>query len=473
MAAPFQCLIARSSQDAGDWTLFGASGSKLVVQASSGATATWPDQQAQAEEQQSSDSEERPGKRIKLEQPKEQKSNFSDLILSHNGQYLIGVTGEDKCIRVFQINPQGQLEQLSERCMSRRPSSITVTSDDTTILCADKFGDVYALPLLPSPEDYIVEQPDTPAVESEQKDWKPSATTLTVHSGRNRKTLEEQLKQKAKGIAKSKEPMRFKNELLLGHVSMLTDVAYANVDGRSYIITADRDEHIRVSRGQPQAHIIEGFCFGHEAFVSRLCLTSSGLLVSGGGDDDLFVWDWQTCSLKERLAIRDLAFGHLQERNVVAMDLDRASYKVAVSGIWALPNHGNKAEKIIVACEGIPALFGFSIGGSAPGSYVSLNGNALDVALIAGPAGSVRMVVSIDNIHKPGSTTEKREDQVPGLQCFSLQPQGSWQEDAGLAKTLEGLGRSGNTTGDDRDGQALRSMLYNIENLRKRPGADD
>src|SRR4051812_18032623 len=143
--------------------------------------------------------------------------------------------------------------------MSRRPSSITLTSDNTTILCADKFGDVYALPLLPSPEDDKVEQPEAPATELEQKDWLPSATTLTVHSGRNRKTLEEQLKQKAKGPAKSKEPMRFKHDLLLGHVSMLTDVVYAKVHGRSYIITADRDEHIRISRGQPQAHIIEGF----------------------------------------------------------------------------------------------------------------------------------------------------------------------------------------------------------------------
>lgn len=49
MAATFQCLVAQSSQDAGDWKLFGASGPKLVVQASSGATATWPEQQAQTE----------------------------------------------------------------------------------------------------------------------------------------------------------------------------------------------------------------------------------------------------------------------------------------------------------------------------------------------------------------------------------------------------------------------------------------
>ena len=232
--------------------------------------------------------------------------------------------------------------------MSRRPSSIAITSDDSTILCADKFGDVYALPLLHSPEDDKAELSEAPAAEPEQKDWMPSATTLTVHSGRNRKTLEEQLKQKAKGLVKSKEPMRFKHELLLGHVSMLTDVVFVKVDGRSYILTADRDEHIRVSRGQPQAHIIEGFCFGHEAFVSRLCLTPSGLLVSGGGDDDVFVWDWQAGSLKEKLAIRDLAFGHLQERNMVPIDLERTHYKVAVSGIWVLPSDGSNVSKAFI-----------------------------------------------------------------------------------------------------------------------------
>lgn len=234
---------------------------------------------------------------------------------------------------------------MSIRCMSRRPSSITLTSDDQTILCADKFGDVYALPLLPSPEEEKVEeQPEAPAAEPEQKEWLPSATALTVHSGRNRKTLEEQLKQKAKGPAKSKEPMRFKHELLLGHVSMLTDVVYAKSNGRSYIITADRDEHIRISRGPPQAHIIEGFCFGHEAFISRLCLTPSGLLVSGGGDDYLYVWDWQNCALKEKIAIRDSAFTTLRTQGLVAAGSEQASYKVAVSGLWTLPTNGSNVS---------------------------------------------------------------------------------------------------------------------------------
>jgi tRNA (guanine-N(7)-)-methyltransferase subunit TRM82 len=223
--------------------------------------------------------------------------------------------------------------------MSRRPSSITLTSDDTTILCADKFGDVYALPLLPSPEDEQPEAAPPAQSEPEEKDFTPSATVLTVHSGRNRKTLEEQLKQKAKGILKTKEVMSFKHELLLGHVSMLTDLAFVKVDGRGYIITADRDEHIRVSRGIPQAHIIEGFCFGHEEFVSKLCVTRSGRLISGGGDGELFVWDLQNYRLVEKLPLRETAIRYLKTRpDIGSLLSDESAFKTAVTGIWEIPN---------------------------------------------------------------------------------------------------------------------------------------
>ena len=228
--------------------------------------------------------------------------------------------------------------------MSRRPCSIALTLDDSTILCADKFGDVYALPLIPSPAD---EPGGASKAEVPEQDYKPAATALTVHSGRNRKTLEEQLKQKGKGAPKSKEAATFEHELLLGHVSMLTDIVYARVDGRSYIITADRDEHVRVSRGQPQAHIIEGFCFGHEAFVSRLCMTRSGRLVSGGGDDDLFVWDWQACRLLKRLPIRDAVLAYLEPlADASSTGAIGAKLEVAVSGIWNVPGSDQQVNRI-------------------------------------------------------------------------------------------------------------------------------
>lgn len=297
--------------------------------------------------------------------------------------------------------------------MSRRPSSITLTSDDSTILVADKFGDVYALPLLPSPED-VQEPPPAPAeAQPEEQDFTPSATVLTVHSGRNRRTLEEQLKQKAKGPLKTKEVMTFRHDLLLGHVSMLTDLAFAKVDSKSYIITADRDEHIRVSRGVPQAHIIEGFCFGHEEFVSKLCVTRSGLLVSGGGDAHLYVWDWQNYRLAEKLPLRDTAMQHLKSGpEVGSVPQNDATFKVAVSGIWEVPG-GNNAVEVLVACEGLPALTSFNIGaGAGTGNSIPLAGNPLDVAVVSTSPNSWTAIVSIDNVHRPGSTSELREGKV-------------------------------------------------------------
>jgi tRNA (guanine-N(7)-)-methyltransferase subunit TRM82 len=224
--------------------------------------------------------------------------------------------------------------------MARRPCALSVTADDSTILCADKFGDVYALPLILGPDDEKKEA--TPSEASEavtETPYVPAATVLTVHSGRNRKVLEEQLKQSAKGPKKPKEAPSFKHDLLLGHVSMLTDIAYAKVDSRSYIITADRDEHIRVSRGIPQAHIIEGFCHGHEAFISRLCLASGNRLVSGGGDPYLCVWDWMNYRLLEQLDIRDAVLQFMKSQSHLSATLPEHldKFRTAVSGIWSVP----------------------------------------------------------------------------------------------------------------------------------------
>lgn len=334
----------------------------------------------------------------------------------------------------------------------------------------------------------------------------PSATVLTVHSGRNRKTLEDQLKQKKKGPAPPKDEMKFEHHLLLGHVSMLTDIVTAEADARKYIITADRDEHIRVSRSIPQSHIIEGFCFGHEAFINKLCITQSGRLVSGGGDAHLFVWDWQNFKLLTKLPLLDAAADHLKSRPDVAVG---EVSKVAVSGIWSVPHQ----DEILVACEGVPALFSFKVDATTNtssaatefSSAITLKGNALDVTFLPISPSASAAVVSVDHVHKPGSTTEVRDEKVSHitntaaltrltslqdlhrLQCFSSRENGKWAEDSHTSEVLKSFHdqvfdvEAGAIGGDDSatsglgsaDDKALRDMLYNVENLRKRPGAED
>jgi len=249
--------------------------------------------------------------------------------------------------------------------MSKRPCAIALAASDSTILCADKFGDVYSLPLLPPKSS---QEPDSRKMASvepissseEPKQFVSAANDLTVHSARNRRALQNQLKQKL--VKAEKTEMNSGQQLLLGHVSMLTDVAFIERDGRTYIVTADRDEHIRVSRGIPQAHIIEGYCMGHTDFVSKLCFPASVpcLLVSGGGDDDLFAWDWLSGRLLQRTNIAyhiEKAMAHATSNGPSGTDLKSTegteSRKVVVSGLHYLHKDPvSNRGSIAVTCEG-------------------------------------------------------------------------------------------------------------------------
>lgn len=249
--------------------------------------------------------------------------NVSHLICTIDGRYVIAATAEDKCIRVFEIDSGGRLKPLSERqakpyidrcelcllicrCMPKRLCAIALTRNQSIILAGDKFGDVYALPLKPSSLSDPVSQ-SKPKLEV-PKSFKPSASELTVHTKGNREALRQQQLQKA-SAAKKQEPT-FEHQLILGHVSLLTDLVVgidAASPAREYILTADRDEHIRVSRGVPQAHVINNYCLGHTAFVSKLCLVPEKpqLLISAGGEPALRIYDWLQGTMLAEISLEE------------------------------------------------------------------------------------------------------------------------------------------------------------------------
>ncbi len=243
--------------------------------------------------------------------------------------------------------------------MPKRICAIVLTPHEKNILVGDKFGDVYLLPLLPT-EGWL---PPTPNEVQEQRPYIPSATELTVHTKGNLDALRQQRQQKQ--AQPRKEVLQFEHKLLLGHVSLLTDVAIAEIPvrlkSRQYILTADRDEHIRVSRGVTQAHIIENYCLGHREFVSKLCIVpwNPELLVAGSGEPSLKVYRWQTGQLLDQ----ELFKGDVKQDIVNCLDLDdgeRSLERLAISNIWPIhytvsghaPRTGRPPHLLLVAFEG-------------------------------------------------------------------------------------------------------------------------
>jgi tRNA (guanine-N(7)-)-methyltransferase subunit TRM82 len=244
--------------------------------------------------------------------------------------------------------------------MPKRPCAIALTRDNSTIIYADKFGDVFSLPLLE--DSYPLKKPsDTPRSSEPSpapRRFVPSANESTVHTLRNQRALQNQLK--SNNPVSEKTGPDFTHELLLGHVSMLTDLALIERDRTSlhdsgsvrYIITSDRDEHIRVTRGPPQSHIIHGYCLGHTEFVSKMCVPRSrpDLLVSGGGDDFLLLWDWKSGASLHSFDLKQSIADAWRDQPRA----ERVPGRIAVSGIWDLSGNVSMDDEsnFLVACEG-------------------------------------------------------------------------------------------------------------------------
>lgn len=390
-------------------------------------------------------------------EPRAQQSELPFVILlaaTEDGNHLVAVTGQDKTIWVFEHDGKGNLKELSQRVMPKRPSSIAIitTADGPTILSADKFGDVYSLPLLPTPLTATIPASNTPTPASTPTPtptapFKPSANRLTVHSKRNLRALEDQERVLAQGqeIRKEKEAPTFAHDLILGHVSMLTSLVTASADGRPYIITADRDEHIRVSRGIPQAHVIENYCLGHESFVSALHIPAMRpeLLLSGGGDNEIFVWDWKTGQLLHK---RDI----LKRVKEVVPSMS----KVAVTRL--LSTQVRHHCYVFVTCEQVPAIFIFVLARDNSLSYfefIRMPGIPLDVIAVPNSKRSPGLIIALDN-HQPPLELSRKP-----LLLYEQDEMGHFVATGRVLKNTDG------SLDISRD--QLETILYPVEKLRK------
>ncbi|KAF2719909.1 hypothetical protein K431DRAFT_271662 [Polychaeton citri CBS 116435] len=473
MPHPFQCIAyAKSGNDSAS-ILLAACGHKLLSTTASpnALISSWSAANTIDASANDDDHAEQPKKKQKTEVPVQSLLNIIKLTISPDSRHVVAVT-EDKHVRVFALDQKNTLLELSERILPKRPCALQVLPDNRTILVGDKFGDVYSLPLLPSAE----EDAAAAAAKAEKqaaKTFKPSASNLTVHSKRNLESLESQMRQRQ--FTPRKEALAFVHQLLLGHVSMLTDALFIQTQtlqgnrSRGYIITADRDEHIRISRGPPQSHIIEGFCLGHTNFISKLCLAGTDTLVSGGGDDWIGVWDWKSFSLRGKVNIRSAIVRALATEGKTADDV-----QVAVSNLLSVPAviSGKPSEIVVAICEGVKALFVFDssellIKKEESVEVTTLPLEAQPVDLMRFDSDRAFFVVSLD----------QREEGSSGLKAYSIAAGAGTADGDFSIVSCNGVDAKLRTlceaTADvPVDDKKTNGLLYSIANLRKRGGWD-
>uniref|UniRef100_A0A8C5KVA6 WD repeat domain 4 n=1 Tax=Jaculus jaculus TaxID=51337 RepID=A0A8C5KVA6_JACJA len=216
----------------------------------------------------------------------------SDMILastfSKSGSYF-ALTDDSKRLILFRTKPW---QCLSVRTVVRRCTALTFTASEERLLVADKSGDVYSFSVL---------EPD--------------------ECGR----------------------------LELGHLSMLLDVTVSPDD--CFILTADRDEKIRISWAAAP-HSIEAFCLGHTEFVSRIFVVPSHpeLLLSSSGDGTVRLWDYRS---GRQLQCYDLA--SLQDLAEPRSHKGLAASRIAFWG---------QESCVVLLCDCIPVVFIFQLDAS-------------------------------------------------------------------------------------------------------------
>ncbi|ODV79721.1 guanine-N(7)--methyltransferase subunit TRM82 [Suhomyces tanzawaensis NRRL Y-17324] len=235
------------------------------------------------------------------------------LNLSKDEKYLVGTTDSDKAAVIFEVdlaNSENCLKIIKRQIFPKRPCAVSI-GDDSDLIVADKFGDVYA-------------------------------TTIDSEPPVDEKALTP----------------------ILGHVSMLSDVKFTRFNGKKFILTGDRDEHIRITN-YPKAYVVKNWLFGHHEFVSTLHIPSydPSLLISGGGDDYLCLWKWYDNKLLAKIELRDLIAPYLTEAHMPAERFLKPDSVKEISITKILTHSVDDKKILLVLCENTNCILTFEIAG--------------------------------------------------------------------------------------------------------------
>ncbi|XP_076814316.1 tRNA (guanine-N(7)-)-methyltransferase non-catalytic subunit wdr4-like isoform X1 [Clavelina lepadiformis] len=200
-------------------------------------------------------------------------------VFSHQHNYFAALFS-DKTLHLWKVSEQWK--ELGVVDLKRRSTSLAFGPDEKMVYVADKSGDLYGFTL----NDDGVFQED-------------------------------------------------EQDPVLGHISILLDIAVTP----NLIITADRDEKIRISNRQ-HPYVIENFCLGHTEFVCRILLVGSEKLLSTSGDGTMRLWDSNTGS-----CIQTVEIFEMKNRNCDNVTVEK-------NMVPSLIAHCSTLGIVIVGCTG-------------------------------------------------------------------------------------------------------------------------
>lgn len=272
------------------------------------------------------------------------------MCLSRDRKHLIVTTDNDKAVVIFKVNLDDKtnvLEIVKRQPFPKRPSAICTTVDDQNVIIADKFGDVYSIPM--------------------------TETKILSDS-----------------------------ELIpiLGHVSMLTGVECSvDENGKNVVFSADRDEHLRISY-YPKSYVVKKWLFGHKEFISSLLLPKwldDKVLITAGGDSFIKSWNWQTDESFE-VDITSLIEGKLTEKQLTPEKFQNEEgnlQEYCISHLVPLES----TSQIVAVFERIPFLFVFDLAKTGRLTFVKEYPVSSDI--ITATASKDQLVLSLENKDTP------------------------------------------------------------------------
>lgn len=119
-------------------------------------------------------------------------------------------------------------------------------------------------------------------------------------------------------------------ELLMGHLSMLTDIKLTSDE--KYLLTSDRDEKIRISHFE-NAYNIQSYLLGHKEFVTQIELINEIKLISSSGDSNLIVWNLITYKVAFKINVTKFIKSTLpdfESKGISHFEFDKVSNQLLV-----------------------------------------------------------------------------------------------------------------------------------------------